>query len=88
MKVKPDMESEDLRGMRESIEEMEQELKGMEKDLEEAKKIPDPEMREVAVRDIEQLRKNTIEMIASFKETYKVMKDSEAKGMQLLGKGS
>ena len=88
MKVKPDAESEDLRGMRESIERMEQELKGMDKDIEEAKKIPDPEMREVAVRDIEQLRKNTIEMIASFKETYKVMKDSEAKGMQLLVKGS
>lgn len=88
MKHRVNSESEDLRGMRESIEEMEQELKGMEKDLEEAKKIPDPEMREVAVRDIGQLRKNTIEMIASFKETYKVMKDSEAKGVQLLVKGA
>ena len=87
MKAKQDKESEDLRGMRESIEEMEQELKGMEKDLEEAKKIPDPEMREVAVRDVEQLRKNTIEMIASFKETYNAMKDSEAKASQLAVKG-
>ena len=78
MKTKPDEESEDLRGMRESIEEMEQELKGMEEDLEEAKKIPDPEMREVAVRDIEQMRKSTREMVASFRKTYKMMLASEA----------
>ena len=88
MKTKPGEESEDLRSMRESIEEMEQELKGMEKDIEDAKKIPDPEMREVAVRDLEQLRKNTVEMIASFKETYKVMKESEARKEQLMGKGA
>ena len=88
MKVKPDAESEDLRSMRKSIEEMEEELKGMEKDIEDAKKIPDPEMREVAVRDLEQLRKNTVEMIASFKETYKVMKESEARKEQLMGKGA
>ena len=81
-------ESEDLRGMRKSIEEMEEELKGIEKDIEDAKKIPDPEMREVAVRDLEQLRKNTVEMIASFKETYKVMKESEARKEQLMGKGA
>ena len=79
MKTKPGEESEDLRSMRESIEEMEQELKGMEKDLKEAKKIPDPEMREVAVRDIEQLRKNTREMIANFKQTYQTMKVSESR---------
>lgn len=87
MKVKQDNESEDLRSMRKSIEEMEEELKGMEKDIEDAKKIPDPEMREVAVRDLDQLRKNTVEMIASFKETYKVMKESEARKEQLMGKG-
>ena len=88
MKVKQDNESEDLRSMRKSIEEMKEELKGMEKDIEDAKKIPDPEMREVAVRDLEQLRKNTVEMIASFKETYKVMKESEARKEQLMGKGA
>lgn len=86
--MKQDNESEDLRSMRKSIEEMEEELKGMEKDIEDAKKIPDPEMREVAVRDLEQLRKNTVEMIASFKETYKVMKESEARKEQLMGKGA
>lgn len=53
MKVKQDNESEDLRSMRESIEEMEKELKGMEKDIDEAKKLPDPEMREVALRNTE-----------------------------------
>ena len=78
MKTKPGEESKDLRGMRESIEEMEQELRGMEKDLEDAKKIPDPEMREVAVRDIEQMRKSTREMVASFRKTYKMMLASEA----------
>ena len=78
MKTKPGEESEDLRSMRESIEEMEQELKGMEKDIEDAKKIPDPEMREVAVRNIETMRKGTREMIASFRETYKLMLASEA----------
>ena len=77
MKTKPGEESEDLRGMRESIEEMEQELKGMERDLEDAKKIPDPEMREVAVRNIEKMRKSTREMIASFRKTYKMMLASE-----------
>ena len=86
--MKQDNESEDLRSMRKSIEEMKEELKGMEKDIEDAKKIPDPEMREVAVRDLEQLRKNTVEMIASFKETYKVMKESEARKEQLMGKGA
>ena len=86
--MKQDNESEDLRSMRKSIEEMEEELKGMEKDIEDAKKIPDPEMREVAVRDLDQLRKNTVEMIASFKETYKVMKESEARKEQLMGKGA
>ena len=86
--MKQDNEAEDLRSMRKSIEEMEKELKGMEKDIEDAKKIPDPEMREVAVRDLDQLRKNTVEMIASFKETYKVMKESEARKEQLMGKGA
>ena len=86
--MKQDNEAEDLRSMRKSIEEMEEELKGMEKDIEDAKKIPDPEMREVAVRDLEQLRKNTVEMIASFKETYKVMKESEARKEHLMGKGA
>ena len=78
MKGKMGKESGDLRGMRESIEEMEQELKGMDKDIEDAKQIPDPEMREVAVRNIEKMRKSTREMIASFRKTYKMMLASEA----------
>ena len=79
MKVKPDMEPKDLRSMCESIEEMEQELKGMERDIAEAKKIPDPEMREVAVKNLTKMRDSTREMIASFEETYKVMLVSEAR---------
>ena len=78
MKHKVNSESKDLHGMRESIEEMEQELKGMEKDLEEAKKIPNPEMREVAVGNLTKMRDSTRDMIASFKETYRVMRESEA----------
>ena len=78
-KGKMGKESEDLRGMRESIEEMEQELKGMDKDIEDAKQIPDPEMREVAVRNIEQMRKSTREMVESFRKTYKMMLDAYAK---------
>lgn len=88
MKVKPDAESEELRGMRESIERMEQELKGMDKDIEEAKKISDPGMRAIALRNLEQLRQNTREMIANLKETYQTMKDSEAKARRLSGKGA
>ena len=78
MKGKMGKESGGLRGMRESIEEMEQELKGMDKDIEDAKQIPDPEMREVAVRNIEKMRKSTREMITSFQKTYKMMLASEA----------
>ena len=88
MKVEPDAESEDLRGMRESIERMEQEFKGMDKDIEEAKKIPDPGMRAIALRNLEQLRQNTREMIANLKETYQTMKGSEAKARRLSGKGA
>ena len=88
MKVKPDAESEDLRGMRESIERMEQELKGMDKDVEEAKKIPDPGMRGIALRNLEQLRQNMREMIANLKETYQTMKGSETKARRLSGKGA
>lgn len=64
--------------MRESIEEMEQDLKGIEEDIAEAKKIHDPEMREVAVRNLAKLRKGTREMIASFRKTYKMMLASKA----------
>ena len=88
MKGKMGKESGDLRGMRESIEEMEQELKGMDKDIEEAKKIPDPGMRAIALRNLEQLRQNTREMIANLKETYQTMKGSEAKARRLSGKGA
>ena len=71
-------ESEEARELRKSIEDMEQELKGLDNDIEEAKKIPDPEVREVALRNFSQMRKSTSEMIASFRETYRVMLESEA----------
>lgn len=84
MKNKKIKEPEDLREMRESIEEMERELKSMDQDIAEANDIPDPEMREVAVKNLEQMRESTREMIASFKETYKVMLESEAKMAELV----
>lgn len=59
----------------------------MEKDLKEAKKLPNPEMREVAVRNIEQMRKSTREMIASFRGTYKMMLASEVREARLPGWG-
>ena len=85
MKNKKIKESEDVREMRESIEEMERELKGMDQDIAEAKEIPDPEMREIAVKNLEQMRESTREMIASFRETYKVMLESEAEMSELIG---
>ena len=84
MKNKKLKESEDVLEMRESIAEMERELEGMEQDIAEAKELPDVEMREVAVRNLEQMRESTREMIASLKETYKVMLESEAKMSELM----
>lgn len=84
MKNKKIKESEDVREMRESIMEMERELKGMDQDIAEANEIPDPEMREIAVKNLEQMRDTTRDMIASFKETYKVMQESEANMAELM----
>ena len=78
-------ESDEVRDMRKSIEEMEQELKGMDQDIAEARKIPNSEMREVAVRNLEQMRKGAQKMIASFKETYRVMCESEVRMFELTG---
>ena len=78
MEIETNNESEEARGLRKSIEDMEQELKGLDNDIEEAKKIPDPEVREVALRNFRQMRKSTSEMIASFRETYRVMLESDA----------
>ena len=36
------------------------------------------EVREVALRNFRQMRKSTSEMIASFRETYRVMLESDA----------
>ena len=78
MEIETNNESEEARELRKSIEDMEQELKGLDNDIEEAKKIPDPEVREVALRNFRQMRKSTSEMIASFRETYRVMLESDA----------
>lgn len=85
MKNKKIKESKDAREMRESIEGMERELKDMDRDIAEAQGIPDPEMREIAVKNLKQMRESTCEMIASFRETYKVMLESEANVAELIG---
>lgn len=87
MKNKKIKESEDMREMRESIEEMERELKGMDQDIAEAKELPDPEMRGIAVKNLEQMRDSTRGIIASFRETYKVMQESEASMSELMKEG-
>lgn len=44
----------------------------------------DPEMREIAVKNLEQMRETTRDMIASFKGAYKVMMESEANMAELM----
>jgi len=79
-------ESEETRGMRESIEEMESELAAMAKDIEDAKAISDPDVREVAVRNFEQMQGSTREMIATLKENYRMVLESEALEAKLSAK--
>lgn len=74
----PAAESAELREMRESIEEMEHELAEMDKDIADARRCPDPEIRETALRNFTEMRRCTREMIASFRESYRLMQESEA----------
>ena len=71
-------ESDEARGMRESIEEMERELTEIDRDIADAKRVEDSDIRETAVESLRSLRKATAEMIASNKELYKTLLESEA----------
>jgi len=71
-------ESSELREMRESIEEMEGELAELDRDIEEARKGDKGEMSAVALENFLQMRHDIEEMIASSREMYKVMLESEA----------
>ena len=71
-------ESDEAREMRESIEEMERELAELDRDIAEAKKGEKGEMSRVALRNFQSMRKDIVEMIASTKDLYKTVLESEA----------
>ena len=71
-------ESDEAREMRESIEEMERELAELDRDIAEAKKGDKGEMSRIALQSFRKMRKDIVEMIASQKELYKTILESEA----------
>ena len=71
-------ESDEAREMRESIEEMERELAELDNDIAEAKKGDKGDMSRVALANFQAMRKDIVEMIASNKELYKTVLESEA----------
>lgn len=71
-------ESDEARGIRESVEEMERELAELDRDIAEAKKGDKGEMSHVALESFCAMRKDIVEMIASSKELYKTVLESEA----------
>jgi len=71
-------ESGEAREMRESIEKMEHELAELDRNIDEAKKGDKGEMSRVALKNFLEMRKGIVEMIASNKELYKTMLESEA----------
>ena len=78
-------ESEEVREMRESIEEMERELAELDRDIAEAKKGDKGEMSRIALKNFQAMRKGIVEMIASQKELYKAVLESEAIERKLEG---
>ena len=71
-------ESKETREMRESIEEMEGELAELDRDIAETKKGDKGEMSRIALENFQAMRKDIVEMIASTKDLYKVVLESEA----------
>ena len=71
-------ESDEAREMRESIEEMEHELAELDHDIAEARKGDKGEMSRIALKNFLAMRKDIVEMIASNKELYKAVLESEA----------
>lgn len=77
------LESDEARGIRESIEEMERELAELDRDIAEAKKGDKGEMSHVALESFCAMRKDIVEMIASSKELYKTVLESDELERQL-----
>ena len=71
-------ESDEAREMLESIEEMERELAELDRDIAEAKKGDKGEMSRIALKNFQAMRKDIVEMIASNRELYKAVLESEA----------
>ena len=84
-KALPMKESEEVREMRESIEEMERELAELDRDIAEARKGDKGEMSRIALKNFQAMRKGIVEMIASQKELYKAVLESEALERKLEG---
>ena len=79
------VESDEAREMRESIEEMESELAELDRDIAEARKGDKGEMSRVSLENFLQMRRDMVEMIASNKELYKAILESDALERRLEG---
>ena len=71
------LESDEARGIRESIEEMGRELDELDRDIAEAKKGDKGEMSRVALANFRAMRKDIVEMIASNRKLYQVVRESD-----------
>ena len=71
------LESDEARGIRESIEEMERELDELDRDIAEAKKGEKGEMSRIALANFRAMRKDIVEMIADNRKLYQVVRESD-----------
>ena len=78
-------ESDEARGMLESIEEMETELAELDRDIAEAEKGEKGEISRIALKNFLEMRRHTVDMIEDFKELYRVLLESEALQRRLEG---
>ena len=77
------LESDEARGIRESVEEMERELAELDCDIAEAKKGDKGEMSRIALENFRAMRKDIVEMIASSKVPYRTVLESDEFERQL-----
>ena len=70
-------ESDEARGIRESIAEMERELDELDRDIAEAKKSEKGEVSRVALKNFQAMRNDIVEMIASSRKLYQVVRESD-----------
>lgn len=71
------LESDEARGIRESIEEMGRELDELNRDIAEAKKGEKGEMSRIALANFRAMRKDIVEMIADNRKLYQVVRESD-----------